>query len=312
MPRIAISFMAAIYAVYCLAGSAITRIPKDRFAKEEEIRILIDFERNVTAYSKSSRFRYDSVFVGPSYAAMLGRQKGAYNLGITSGFKEETEFVIKNICRDEDRLLYVLNLWETGAGELRGLVAIGDRKNIRPEIRSRMFRRRTLVKWLIQDYVGKLSGSSQLSEDHRQMRSKSERKTRIPLEDLAYVLDNGEDDEYWLNRNAITLKILSKKKDSLSEAAKYYKKLQTDRSGLLYIYLPCLPMKKHPSNQRLNTLIEIVRKREVDFLNELDKENIKYVNLQKALGPRDYIDIIHLRDGGSRKTGNFLYELGQI
>lgn len=313
--KIAIWLAAVLCAANWSSDAAISKISKQDFGRGSEIGILLNFEQNLIRYSHSDRFKSDNVIVGPSYAAMLGEIGGSYNLGITSGFKEETNFVIENFCRDEDKILYFLNLWEAEDFRITGIMRLLARDRIRPEIKNRLMRKKAIIKWWCQGEIEKITGRKPEETDETDFQQPT--GYSIPVEDVSEICG----DEFWINRRTdiepaqkecclrtdanLIVAFGSGEKD-FSEIAEYYRKLQEDHNNILYVFLPVMPLQKHPSNQRLNSLIEMIQINEKNLLDRLKNENVRYISLEGVLGPADFMDIIHPNELGESKIEEFL------
>jgi len=302
IPKIASGFLLTLCIGYASATTAIMSINPKIFQQYDQAAFFALFERNLSTYAHSDKAESDPVIVGPSYAARLCNPYGAYNLGIVAGYRGETAFVIEHYCRKEDSIIYVLNVYECDTIK-------GSSENVRPEIRSRFKMRATLFRYLVKGYSKNLFQKNKSDQIHNQG---SMRRLNDIYEELSFVMDNPDAPEEWLRRLNQSINWLNKHDSDLSEDADYYKQLKRKHPNIRYVYLPCLPLKNHPTNDQLNNKIGKIRKREQHFLAELEKKKITYVDLGKVLEKEDYKDLFHLNTKGLEKVSDYLHALGYI
>jgi hypothetical protein len=268
------------------------------------MKILAGFESRYQEYKESDSSKKDSVIVGPSYAALLGSPEGAYNLGIVSGFASEVRFIVEELCRPEDSVLYIVNLHEANTLDI-------DVRIIRPELRNGARRRFTIFKEMCR-YKFQMLGNSEESESSQNKGPNF--RNEFSLESLKHVMNNPDATEEMTRRFELGLHVCTRAKDNISDLVDYYTELSTAHPNVTYVFLPSInDIRDGSNNKKLDKNILLFIEREKQLRDEMKRKGLGYVDLSKAgLQNQDYIDTCHLTKVGNGKVITFLREEGYL
>ena len=302
IPSIVGCYILILCLLYAVADNIIIHINPQYFQSESELMILLSFEHNLIRYANSNKRKSNLVIVGPSYAAMLGNPFSAHNLGLTGGYGPETLYIIENYCRKKDSILYIINLWESET------LSKSAYMEVRPEIKSNITRRVRLLKSLTTHYKTKLFSNEAISSNTRL----NPLQDILPSEQLAYIMNNPDAPENWLRRLEFGIRTINHYNSDLDEIADYYKSIKERNSRIQYVFLPCLPLREHPNNSKLNKKIRRIKKKEQRLWIELERRNIELVDLRAFFVNSDYMDLFHLNPKGREKMIACLHDMGYL